>query len=509
MQTEIRDTYNQLLEIAHTLSDIAAASAVLDWDQEVMMPPKGGAGRAHQLATLAGIHHEKLTAPQTGELLARLTDAFAGDGEELVVERALVREMKRQYDQAVKIPAALVKQLAEAASRGVETWRQARGDNDFAAFAPTLSHIYDLKRQMANHLGYEDSPYDALLDQFEPGMTAAQVHALFGPLRDQTLALMERIQAAPQVDVSVVEGEWDVQKQWDFGLRVLADMGYDFEAGRQDKSAHPFTTSFTAPFDVRVTTRVDPTMLTSALFSTIHEGGHALYELGFDPALARTPLANSPGLAMHESQSRLWENYIGRSRPFWQHYFPILVETFPGQLRADDFERFYLAVNRVEPSLIRVEADEVTYNLHIILRFELEQALLEDQVAVHELPELWTAKMQDYVGAVPPTDANGVMQDIHWPSGLVGYFPTYSLGNLVGAQLYYTLRDAYPDFDDRLAAGDMRFILAWLRENVHRYGHLYSTNELVQRATGKPLDSAYFARYLAEKYGPIYGLEAP
>ncbi|MFN8474826.1 MAG: carboxypeptidase M32 [Anaerolineae bacterium] len=507
MKPDIQDTYDELLEIAHTLSDIAAASAVLDWDQEVMMPPKGGEGRAHQVATLAAVHHEKLTAPRTGDLLARLTDAMAGDGDYSIVERAFVREMQRQFDQAVKVPPLLVRQLAEAASRGVEIWRQARANNDFATFAPALRHTYDLKRQLAENLGYTDSPYDPLLDQFEPGMTAAQVQRLFDPLRDQTRDLLARINAAPQVDISIIEGNWDVQKQWDFGIQVLRDMGYDFDAGRQDLSSHPFTTSFTAPFDVRVTTRVFPHLLTSGLFSTIHEGGHALYELGFDPALARTPLADSPGLAMHESQSRLWENYIGRGRPFWQHYFPILMGTFPDQLRADDFERFYLAVNRVEPSLIRVEADEVTYNLHVILRFELERALLEGNIQVEDLPEAWNAKMGEYIGATPPTDANGVMQDIHWPSGLVGYFPTYSLGNLIGAQLYYTLRDTYADFDDRLAAGDMGFILAWLRENVHRYGRIYSTNELVQRATGKPLDESYFARYLGEKYGPIYGLE--
>ncbi|MFN8499683.1 MAG: carboxypeptidase M32 [Anaerolineae bacterium] len=509
MNTSIQDTYSELLEIANTLSDIAAAGAVLEWDQEVMMPPKGGEGRAHQAATLAAIHHEKLTAPRTGDVIARLTEAMADGGAYTIAERALVREMKRQFDLAVKVPPRLVRQLAEAASRGVEVWRQARASNDFALFAPSLRHTYDLKRQLAENLGYTDSPYDALLDQFEPGMTAAQVGSLFGPLRDQTLALLARIKAAPQVDVSVIQGEWDGQKQWDFGIRVLGDMGYDFQAGRQDLSAHPFTTSFTAPYDVRVTTRVDRNDLTSALFSTIHEGGHALYELGFDPSLARTPLANSPGLAMHESQSRLWENYIGRGRPFWRRYFPLLVDTFPDQLRADDFERFYLAVNRVEPSLIRVEADEVTYNLHIILRFELEQALIEGRMAVEDLPEAWNAKMGAYIGITPPSDANGVMQDIHWPSGGVGYFPTYSLGNLIGAQLYYTMRETYPDFDDRVAAGDLGFILGWLRENVHRHGHLYSTNELLQRATGKPLDETYFGRYLAEKYGPIYGLSLP
>ena len=492
----------ELTASAHTLSDIVAAIALLGWDQEVMMPPRGGGGRAHHLATLTGIYHEKLTAPRLGELLTALED----DADTLTAtQQALVRELARERDRAVKVPQALVRDLAEAQARGVETWRRARQANDFAAFAPDLAHLVALQRQVAEHVGYADSPYDALLDEYEPGMTARRVAALFGPLRDETLAVLRRIQASPAVDATILDGKWDEAGQWDFGLRILRDMGYEFDAGRQDRSTHPFTQSVGPPFDVRVTTRVEPSLLTSALFSSIHEGGHALYELGFDPALARTPLANAPSLGMHESQSRLWENFVGRSRAFWDHYFPVLAAAFPRQLHADDTDRFYRAVNRVEPSLIRIEADEVTYNLHIILRFELERALVEGDLAVADLPAAWNEKMRAYLGMTPPTDALGVLQDIHWGSGGIGYFPTYTLGNLVGAQLYYSLHDRYPDFDGRVASGDLRFILGWLRDKVHVHGRTYPTAALVERATGQPLDPTFFSRYLNEKFGALYG----
>lgn len=492
----------ELTALAHTLSDIVAAIALLGWDQEVMMPPRGGEGRAHHLATLTGIYHEKLTAPRLGELLA----ALEGDADALTVtQRALVRELRRERGRAVKVPPTLVRELAEAQARGVETWRRARQASDFASFAPALAQLVALNRQVAEHVGYAGSPYDALLDEYEPGMTAQRVAALFGPLRDETLAVLRRIQASPAVDTTILDGAWDEAGQWDFGLRVLRDMGYEFDAGRQDKSTHPFTQSVGPPFDVRVTTRVEPSLLTSALFSSIHEGGHALYELGFDPALARTPLANAPSLGMHESQSRLWENFVGRSRAFWDHYFPVLAAAFPRQLHADDTDRFYRAVNRVEPSLIRIEADEVTYNLHIILRFELERALVEGDLAVADLPAAWNEKMRAYLGMTPPTDALGVLQDIHWGSGGIGYFPTYTLGNLVGAQLYYSLHDRYPDFDGRVASGDLRFILDWLRDKVHVHGRTYPTAALVERATGQPLDPTFFSRYLNEKFGALYG----
>lgn len=489
-----------LTETAHTLSDISAALAVLGWDQEVMMPPRAGEVRAHHLATLAGIYHEKLTAPRVGDLLLAAEDAPLSD-----TDRALVRELRRERDRAVKVPPALVRELAEAQARGVETWRRARPANDFAAFAPALEHLVRLNRQIAEHVGYTDTPYDALLDEYEPGMTARDVTALFEPLRDETIAVLRRIQASPPVDTSILDGEWDEARQWDFGLRVLRDMGYDFDAGRQDRSTHPFTTSFGPPFDVRITTRVEPRLLTSALFSSIHEGGHALYELGFDPALARTPLANASSLGMHESQSRLWENFVGRGRPFWQRYFPILAATFPERLGAGDGERFYRAINHVAPSLIRIEADEVTYNLHIILRYELERALIEGDLAVADLPAAWNEKMRAYLGITPPNDADGVMQDIHWSSGAIGYFPTYTLGNLMAAQLYAALRERHPDFDARVARGDLRFILDWLREHVHCLGRTFSTAAIMEQATGHAPDARYFSRYLTDKFGAIYG----
>lgn len=501
MTLSMPEALAELTELAHTLSDLGAASALLGWDQEVMMPPRGAEGRAHQSATLAGIYHEKLAAPRTGELLARLTDSVANGASLSETERALIREMKRDYDHAVKLPASLVKELAIAQSRGVETWRKAREDDDFVSFASDLDHLFQLNRQVADCFGYAESPYDALLDQYEPGMTASAVAAVFNPFREQTIATLSEIQATgAAVDTSVLDGEWDPQKQWDFGLVILRDVGYDFEAGRQDKSTHPFTQSFSPPFDVRITTRVDPKFLATSIFSSIHEAGHALYELGYEPSMARTPLANSPSLGMHESQSRLWENFVGRSRAFWSHYFPILVDFFPEKLKASDFERFYAAINQVKPSLIRIEADEVTYNLHIILRFELEKALVEGKMKVADLPEAWNAKMKAYLGITPPNNTLGVLQDIHWGTGLIGYFPTYSLGNLIGAQLYYTLRQRYPDFDERVARGEMRFILDWMREHIHRPGKLYSASELIQRATGQPLDPGFFGRYVREKY---------
>lgn len=497
----------ELTDIVHTLSDIGAASALLSWDQEVTMPPRGGASRAYHMATLAGIYHEKLTAARVGELLAALSDSAAGLTER---DQALVRELKRERDRAVKVPGALVKELAQAQAQGVETWRKARQADDFAAFAPALDHLVALNRRVAEHVGYAASPYDALLDTYEPGMTARAVADLFVPLRDVSLDVLRQIQASSaQIDMDVMAGEWDEERQWDFGVRVLRDMGYDFDGGRQDRSTHPFTQSLTSPFDVRITTRVERRDFACALFSSIHEGGHALYEMGFDPALARTPLANAPSLGMHESQSRLWENFVGRGLPFWRYYLPILADAFPERRDLRQAEDFYRAVNRVQPSLIRIDADEVTYNLHIILRFELERALIEGDLAVADLPAAWNEKMQRYLGITPPSDALGVMQDIHWGSGAIGYFPTYSLGNLIGAQVYDTLRDCYPDFDARVASGDLGFILAWLREHVHQPGSTYPTPALVERATGRPLDVGCFSRYLTEKFGAIYGFGSP
>jgi carboxypeptidase Taq len=361
-------------------------------------------------------------------------------------------------------------------------------------------------RQRAEYLGYEETPYNALIEDYERGMTARALDHLFRELAPKQSALVARIAASPAAaDFNWLEQTWDESAQWSFGLKVLRDMGYDFEAGRQDKSVHPFTTNFDL-YDVRITTRLNPHDLFSALMGSIHEGGHALYEQGFLESDQRTTLAEAPSLGIHESQSRLWENIVGRSRPFWEHYAPRLARAFPGQLDATTPEQLYRAVNRVRPSLIRVEADECTYNLHIILRFEIEKALIEGDLRVADVPAAWNEKIKSYLGVDVPDDAHGCLQDIHWSHGSFGYFPTYALGNLYAAQLFETIERDLPAIREHIGAGDFAPLLAWLREHVHRIGRRKSAAEMVRDATGKEPSAEAFLRYLESKYGAIYGL---
>ncbi len=493
-----------LIERAQELADIGAASAVLAWDQETMMPAKAIASRAFQLATLQGIYHERLTHPATGDLVARLSDAPPSVLS--ATERAMVRELKRERDRAVKVPTELVKRVAEAASRGIEIWRHAREISDFGAFQPALSEMVELKKQVADCVGYEGTPYNALLDEYEPGLTQTQTAEVFAGLRVHTVRLLGDLQSSFRShDRAILERRYDPDRQLSFTVDVLKSMGYDFQAGRQDLSTHPFTTSF-HPQDVRITTRVQERDGASALMGSIHEGGHALYEQGIALALARTPLGSGTSLGIHESQSRLWENFVGRSDPFWEYFYPQFKSAFPdalGDVERDDFLR---ALNVVSPSLIRVEADEVTYNLHIILRFEIESMLFGNDARVADLPDIWNTKMRDYLGIVPTTAADGVLQDIHWSFGALGYFPTYALGNLYAAQLYATLRKQFPDFDDRLRSGDLVFLREWLRDNIHQFGRTYTASELIVRVTGEPLNPTYLTTYLRTKYGELYGL---
>lgn len=494
---------DELRERIAEVVDLGQVAAVLGWDQETMMPPKGAEYRATQQATLHGLLHERLTDPRIGELLKDLEqpDAQAALSD---VDRAIVRVVRRDYDRATKIPEKLVKDLAIATTRGVESWRKARSESRWDIFAPDLRQIVDLKRQEAACIGYKEHPYDALLDEFEPGTTTAQLRPLFDRLRRETVALLARIDRSPRrPDRSVIEQPYDQDGQKAFGEFILRQMGFDFEAGREDVSAHPFTTSF-GPTDVRITTRYDANDLAVALYATIHEGGHALYDQGIPAAFARNGLGECSSLGIHESQSRLWENFIGRSLPFWQFALPKLGEIFPAQVDNASPESMYGAVNRVERSLIRVEADEVTYNLHIILRFELELGLIAREIDVDDLPRLWKEKMRDDLGVEVPNDALGVLQDTHWGAGLIGYFPTYSLGNLYAAQLWATIRRDVPDLDARLAQGDFRVVLSWLREKIHRFGRMYTPSELILRATGEPLNPDYLVRYLSDKYGALY-----
>ncbi|HDP35054.1 MAG TPA: carboxypeptidase M32 [Candidatus Hydrogenedentes bacterium] len=495
--------FSRLRDRLRDVHNLRMAAAVLNWDMEVCMPPKGAAARGGQLATLAALAHERFTHPETGTLIRQAQDnqdTLADD------ERAALREVDYDYRRAARIPENFVRRFAQTRSAAYHAWLDARKQSDFAVFQTHLQKLVTLARELADYLGYEDTPYNALLEDFERGMTTAQLRAVFDELAPRQRALIERIMNAPtQPDAAWLEQTWDADAQWAFTERVLRDMGYDFDAGRQDKSAHPFTTNFSIG-DVRITTRLNERDLFSALFSSIHECGHALYEQGFPPEDEGTILAEAPSLGIHESQSRLWENIIGRSLPFWRHYMPVLREHFPGQLDNVDAEQVYAAANRVAPSLIRVEADECTYNLHIILRFELETALIEGNLAAADLPAAWNEKMAAWLGVAVPDDANGCLQDIHWSHGTFGYFPTYALGNLYAAQMFDAVTKAIPGIMSSVGRGEFTPLLAWLRENVHRVGRRKTTPEIVRDATGEEPAAAAFLKYLENKYAPLYGL---
>lgn len=496
----------QLKERLAQISDLSNVASVLNWDQQVNMPPGGSEPRAHHLSTVESLAHALLVADETGELLDGAAEDVAGLAYESD-DASLVRVTQREYEKMRRVPASLVAQRARATSRAFDVWQEARAESDFKRFQPHLERVVDLTIQYAEAIGYEDRLYDALLDRYEPEMKTSQLIEVFDGLKKGLLPLVEMIAERDQpFDAPFFDRRYPDQAQWDFGTRVLKDMGFDFEHGRQDRSVHPFTTSF-SPLDVRLTTRVDPRRLQSALFGTIHEGGHALYDQGIRLALDRTPLCTGASYGVHESQSRLWENVVARSRAFWSHYLPVLREFFPEQLAGVDLETFYRAINRVEPSPIRVEADEVTYNLHIFLRFELERALLNGRLDVADLPEAWNAKMEEYLGVTPPDDAQGVLQDVHWSAGLFGYFPSYTLGNLLGAQFYDEALGETPALSSQIAAGDFGPLLTWLRKHIHQHGKKFTPAELIERATGESLTAEPFLTYLRKKYGHIYELD--
>jgi len=469
------------------------------------MPTGGTAARAEQLATLRKTAHALLTSDETGCLLEELQAEAAGldyDSD----EASLVRVTARDYERERKIPARLVAEMAKATALAQEAWEQARAESNYPHFQPHLQEIVDLNIQLAEALGYEDCLYDALLDLFEPGMKTVQVAQIFDELKAELVPLVRAIaEEKDAVDDAILYRDYDEKKQWAFGLEVLRQMGFDFGRGRQDKSPHPFTTSFSTN-DVRLTTRVHRSQFKTALFGSIHEGGHALYEQGLSPALERTPLCDGASLGVHESQSRLWENVIGRSRGFWTFYFPHLKELFPEQLDAVNLETFYRAINKVEPSMIRVEADEVTYNLHVFLRFEIENNVLEGKVKLSDLPKAWNAKTKDYLGIVPANDAEGVLQDIHWSTGTIGYFPTYALGTLLSVQFYNQALAEMPEIPAQIERGEFAPLRTWLQERIHVHGKKYTPAELVERVTGSELSARPFVEYIRTKYGDIYGL---
>jgi carboxypeptidase Taq len=486
------------------IADIESAAALLRWDQETLMPPGGADGRAEALATMSRMSHEQFVSDRTDALLDA-AEAAAGHLEPDSDNAALLRVTRRDLTRDRKLPAAFVAERARAASQSTQVWRDARPRGDFVAFRPYLAQMVDFARRTADYLGYDAHPYDALLDLYEPGMTSREVAQLFERLRAATVPLVAAIvERGARVDTAVLDQDYEEEPQRRFALSIVQEFGYDLRSGRLDTSAHPFSTGITRG-DVRITTRY-PRRSLSAIFGVFHEAGHAMYTQGTSPALDRTPLADGASNGIHESQSRLWENLVGRSLPFWRYAFPLLQRLFFSQLGDVPVDRFYRAVNHVQPSLIRVEADEVTYNLHIILRFEIERGLIAGEIRTEDLPEIWNAKMAEYLGIRPPDAADGVLQDIHWSGGMIGYFPSYTIGNVASAQLFAAARRAEPDVPAQIGRGEFGPLLGWLRDNVHASGRKFFPRELLIRATGEPLNPEPYLRYLNEKFSKIYGL---
>ncbi len=496
---------SELLDRVAQIVDLTSVLALANWDQNTAMSDGAVEMRGNHLATLQGLLHELWTAERLCKVLEQLGDV---QKEETLTDadKGLVREARRGYERATKLPHYLVQELARVRAASFDAWHKARSNNDFAFFAPWLQRTISLQREVADHLGYEETRYDALLDQFEPGMRSSRLDCLFTPVRQVSIHLLKGIEARKlAVDSSCLEGDFDVQKQIELSKAILRNMGYQFTYGGIAVSPHPFTASFGSPFDVRLTVRPDPCSILPAVMAAIHEGGHALYEQGIAPTLARTALAGGVSMGMHESQSRLWENSLGRSLSYWQGQYPLLRATFPEHFARVDVEAFTCALNRVQPSLIRVEADEVSYNLHILIRYEMEQAMINGEVAVESLPGLWSAKYRDYLGIEPESDSHGILQDGHWSAGF-GYFPSYTLGNLYAAQIFQRLHRVFPDFDERLGNGETGFVLRWLQENMYSYGATYMPEELIKRVTGEPLNPDYFVTYLSDKFTRTYQL---
>ena len=498
-----RDAYDKLLAHSRASADIAATLSLLSWDQQVMIPPAGHAGRADQIGALTAILHRRASDPALGEWLRACEDApLTSDAAS--PEAANIRELRRDFDQAVKIPESLAVALAQAASTGQRAWELARKDNDFAAFAPHLATLLDLSRQKAQALGYADEAYDALLDLFEPGESVATIAPILAELRDAATEILAAVADAPEPS-PLPAGPYPATKQAALLGQVTARLGLSPDASRLDVSTHPFS-SLIGPGDARITTRFDETDFTKAFFGAVHETGHALYSLGHvGNGHYGSPMGEPASFAVHESQSRLWENQVARSLPFWEHMLPLAAKHFP-QLAGLSPEAVFRTVGAILPGLIRVDADETTYNPHIVLRFELELALIRGDLAVADLPGAWNEKSQAILGLTPPTDALGCLQDVHWSTGAFGYFPTYSLGNIYAACLFEAAGQAIPDLPTRMAAGDFAPLLTWLGQAIHQKGRLLPPRALITEATGQAPTAGPLVRHLRAKASAIYGI---
>ena len=494
--------YESLQQRSREIAVYNSAASLLSWDQETYMPPKAGAYRAEQLSQLAGLAHRLGTAPEVGDWIKACEDSLppCADEEETARRAANVREWRRDYDRATKLPGRLVEEFARTTSLSRDAWAQARRESSFPAFAPWLDKILALTREQAECWGYTTIAYDALLEGYEPGARAADLVPVFADLQKQLTPLLPALEKITGgIDPARLEGDYPVDTQRALNKEIAEAIGFDFEAGRIDTTVHPFCTEM-GPHDCRLTTRYNLKDFTGSLSGTMHEAGHGLYTQGLDAAFFGTPMGTYVSLGIHESQSRLWENQIGRSRAFWAHWYPRVKKIFPS-LEALPIDEFWILVNRVKPSHIRVDADEATYNLHIILRFEIEQKLVSGELAVADLPVAWNARFEEIFQIPVPDDRRGCLQDTHWALGLIGYFPTYTLGNLNAAQLYAAALKQDPAIAADIEAGKYGRLLAWMREKIHRHGRRYSPTELIERATGEPTRATYFLDYLKGKYG--------
>lgn len=482
--------------------DLSATGALLDWDQQTLMPTGGGPARARQAALIGRLAHEKLTEPAFGRLLDELqpyAESLPYDHE----DAALIRVARREYEHATKVPAAFIAKLYAHANTTFQVWERARPANDFASVRPLLEKTLDLTRQYVAFFAPYDHMMDPLIEESDYGMTVATIRPLFEQLRGQLAPLVKKVTAAQPVDDRCLKQTFADAQQWQFGLDVARGIGYDFERGRLDRAAHPFTTKFSLG-DVRITTRVREHDLGDALFSTVHECGHAMYEQGINPGYEATPLGSGTSSGVHESQSRLWENLVGRSIDFWQFYYPKLQQVFPKQLGTVSLETFHRAINKVQRSLIRTDADELTYNLHVMIRFELEADMLEGRLAVKDLPDAWNAAYKRDLGIEPPDDRDGVLQDVHWYGFRIGgVFQGYTLGNIMSGMFYDAALKAHPEIPAQMREGRFDTLLGWLRENIYQHGSRFTAAELVQRVTGGELTIETYMTYLRMKYGEM------
>ena len=504
------ESYDKLAAYTRKVATLGSVAALSSWDQETYMPRKAAEARSEQSALLAGMLHERITSTELGDLIsaAEADKEVMGDDE----LAASIREFRRDYDKATKIPGELVSDIARTGSRAQEAWKDARERSDFEGFAPWLEKVMGLSRRKAECLGIPESAgkdgelYDALLDDYEPATSAKEIEAVFTPLAKELADLLQELRGGKHPGAGILDTHIPADRQHKFGLFIIEKLGFDTEAGRLDVTTHPFCSGF-GPGDTRLTTRYRDERFTDALYGTMHECGHGLYEQGL-PKEERfgEPLADSVSLGIHESQSRLWENLVGRSLPFWEWALPHAKEMLGGDLKSATPETMFKAVNTAEPTFIRVEADEATYNAHVFIRFEIERAMFSGDLKVRDIPGVWNEKYERYLGITPPDHRRGCLQDVHWSFGLLGYFPTYTLGNLYACQLWDKINEDIPNLDDQMRKGEFGELLNWLRDKIHRHGRRYPAPELAERATGKPLSAEPLLRHLKGRLKPVYGV---